>query len=363
MAKDSLPEQRTEMPTDRRLQEIRKEGALFHSTDLEHAAVLVAGFLAVSFMWNVLYVDMKYMLVRSFGLIAQRRELEPQDLINGFFGVVKLFAPDIFIVTACVATIAALSVFLQTKWNRREKWLKFRWDFLNPIQGVKRIFSIHGVTNVLKAIVKMAVVLPIGYWTLKGFAPQMVLVVHMSLADVLGLTGEVLQKVFWKIIYIFFVVAAIDIAWGKFQWLRQNKMTKQEVKEERKSVDGDESMRRKMVAKWQQRLNNKLQTSVPKADVIITNPTHYAIALQYDRDQYAAPIVVAKGTDFMAQRIREIAKTSGVPIVERKALARALYASTEVGSEVPRELFRAVAEVLAYVYRLKRPRVHTQDAG
>ena len=362
MAKDSLPEQRTEMPTDRRLQEIRKEGALFHSTDLEHAAVLVAGFLAVSFMWNVLYVDMKYMLVRSFGLIAQRRELEPQDLINGFFGVVKLFAPDIFIVTACVATIAALSVFLQTKWNRREKWLKFRWDFLNPIQGVKRIFSIHGVTNVLKAIVKMAVVLPIGYWTLKGFAPQMVLLVHMSLADVLGLTGEVLQKVFWKIIYIFFVVAAIDIAWGKFQWLRQNKMTKQEVKEERKSVEGDESMRRKMIAKGQQRLNNKLQTSVPKADVIITNPTHYAIALQYDRDQYAAPIVVAKGTDFMAQRIREIAKTSGVPIVERKALARALYASTEVGSEVPRELFRAVAEVLAYVYRLKRPRVHTQDA-
>ena len=209
MAKDSLPEQRTEMPTDRRLQEIRKEGALFHSTDLEHAAVLVAGFLAVSFMWNVLYVDMKYMLVRSFGLIAQRRELEPQDLINGFFGVVKLFAPDIFIVTACVATIAALSVFLQTKWNRREKWLKFRWDFLNPIQGVKRIFSIHGVTNVLKAIVKMAVVLPIGYWTLKGFAPQMVLLVHMSLADVLGLTGEVLQKVFWNIIYIFFVVGQL----------------------------------------------------------------------------------------------------------------------------------------------------------
>jgi flagellar biosynthetic protein FlhB len=363
MAKDSLPEQRTEMPTERRLEEIRKEGALFHSTDLEHALVLVAGFVAVSYMWKVLFVDMKYMLVRSFSLIAERKELQPTDLINGFFSVAKLFVPDIFIVTACVATIAALSVLLQTRWNRREKWLKFRWDFLNPIQGVKRIFSIHGVVNVLKAIVKMSVVLPIGYWTLQGFAPEMVRLVHMSLSDVLGLTGEVLQKVFWKIIYVFFVVAAIDMAWGKFQWLRQNKMTKDEVKDERKSVEGDESMRRKMVAKGQQRLNNKLQSSVPKADVIITNPTHYAIALQYDREQFAAPIVIAKGTDFMAQRIREIAKNSGVPIVERKALARALYASTEVGSEIPRELFRAVAEVLAYVYRLKRPRASAQDAG
>ncbi len=113
-------------------------------------------------------------------------------------------------------------------------------------------------------------------------------------------------------------------------------------------------MRRKMIAKGQQRLVNKLKSSVPKADVIITNPTHYAIALKYEREKFAAPIVVAKGTDFMAQRIREIAKENGIPIVERKALARALYASTEVGSEIPRELFRAVAEVLAYVFKKRR---------
>ena len=115
-------------------------------------------------------------------------------------------------------------------------------------------------------------------------------------------------------------------------------------------------MRRKIIAKGQQRLANKLRTSVPKADVVVTNPTHYAVALKYDRDRCAAPIVVAKGTDFMAQRIREIAAEHNIPILERKALARALYASTEVGSEIPRDLFRAVAEVLAYVYRMRRPR-------
>jgi flagellar biosynthetic protein FlhB len=209
----------------------------------------------------------------------------------------------------------------------------------------------------------MSLVLPIGYYALTGLAPEMVRLVHMSITDVLNLTGAALTRVFWKVMYIFFVIAAFDVMWGRFQWLKQHKMTKEEVKDERKAVEGDETMRRKMIAKGQQRLVNKLKSSVPKADVIITNPTHYAVALKYDRDQYAAPIVVAKGTDFMALRIREIAKENKIPIVERKALARALYASTEVGSEIPRELFRAVAEVLAYVYRLRRPRIQSQTRG
>jgi len=250
--------------------------------------------------------------------------------------------------------IASLSVLLQTKWNRRDKWIKFRWDFINPIKGLQRIISVYGVMNLFKAILKMALVLPIGYWALRGFAPELTRLVHMSLYDVLGTAGAAMKSVFWKIIYVLLAIAGIDIMWGRYQWFRKNKMTKDEVKDERKAVEGDETMRRKMIAKGQQRLMNKLKSTVPKADVIVTNPTHYAVALKYDRNNFAAPIVVAKGTDFMAQRIREIAKEHGIPIVERKALARALYSSTEIGSEIPRELFRAVAEVLAYVYRLKR---------
>lgn len=354
MASDSLPEQRTELPTERRLQDIRKEGAVFHSADLEHVFVLITGFLAVSYAWNVLYRDMQYMMVRAFKMIAEERVLHANDLVEGFLRLVMLVLPDIMIVTGCVAVIACLSVMLQTKWNRREKWIKFRWDFVNPIKGLQRIVSIYGLTNLLKAILKMALVLPIGYWALKGFAPELTRLVHMSLHDVLATAGAAMRSVFWKIIYVLFAIAILDIAWGKYQWLRKNKMTKDEVKDERKAVEGDESMRRKMIMKGQQRLLNKLKSSVPKADVIITNPTHYAVALKYERNKFAAPVVVAKGTDFMAQRIREIAKEHGIPIVERKALARALYASTEIGSEIPRELFRAVAEVLAYVYRLRR---------
>jgi flagellar biosynthetic protein FlhB len=342
------------MPTERRLQEIRKEGAIFHSTDLEHVFVLMAGFLAVSYSWNLIFTDMRMLMVKTFRLIANTEPLNPNDLIDGFIKLALIVLPDLLIVTGCVAAVASLSVLLQTRWNKREKWIKFRWDLLNPIAGIKRVFSIHGLTNLLKAIIKLVLVLPIGYWALKGFAPEMIRLVNMSLYDVLATTGAALQSVFWKVLYILIAVAVLDTAWGHFQWLRKNKMTKDEVKDERKSVEGDESMRRKMIAKGQQRLANKLKSSVPKADVIITNPTHYAIALKYDRDKFAAPIVVAKGTDFMAQRIREIAKEHGIPIVERKALARALYASTEVGSEIPRELFRAVAEVLAYVFRRRR---------
>lgn len=324
---------------------------------------MVAGFLAVSYAWNVLYRDMRYMLVRAFTMIGESRQLEPQDLINGFARVCLLLLPDLLLITGAVGLIAGLSVLFQTNWNKRDKWIKFRWDFINPLKGLKRIVSINGLTNVAKAIVKMALVLPIGYWALKGLAPEMVRLVHMSIADVLSLTGTALTRVFWRVMYIFFVIAAFDVVWGRFQWLKQNKMTKEEVKNERKATEGDEAMRRKMIAKGQQRIVNKLKSSVPKADVIITNPTHYAVALKYDRDQFAAPIVVAKGTDFMALRIREIATEHKIPIVERKALARALYASTEVGSEIPRELFRAVAEVLAYVYRLRRPRLQTQRRG
>jgi flagellar biosynthetic protein FlhB len=356
MSKDSLPEQRTEMPTERRLQEIRKEGAMYHSTDLEHAIVLVAGFLVVSMSWNALFGDLRYMLVRSFTMIGEVNHFGANDLVNGFMRVCMLIVPDLLIVTGCVGTVAALSVFLQTDWNRRDKWIKFRWDFVNPIGGLKRIVSIQGLVGVLKAIAKMALVLPVGYWALQGFAPELVRLVHMSVHDVLAMAGVSITKVFWKIMYILFAIAIADIAWGKFQWLKRNKMTKDEVKDERKAVEGDESMRRKIIAKGQQRLANKLRTSVPKADVVVTNPTHYAVALKYDRDRFAAPIVVAKGTDFMAQRIREIAAEHNIPILERKALARALYASTEVGSEIPRDLFRAVAEVLAYVYRMRRPR-------
>ena len=356
MASESLPEQKTEMPTDRRIGELRKQGSVFQSIDVVHAFVLMAGFLALNYSWNLLYEDMLYLFERSFMMIAERPSFEVNDLTNGFIRLIILVLPDIMIITGIESAVAALAVMFQTDWNKRDKWIKIRWDFISPIKGLQRMVSISGLMNTFKAIVKLGVVLPIGYWALQDFAPMMVKLIHSSVKDVLALTGTALNAVFWKIMYIFIALAVVDWVWGKFQWLKKNKMTKEEVKEERKSVEGDETMRRKMIQKGMARLAQRLRKTVPKAHVIITNPTHYAIALQYDKNSHGAPIVVAKGTDFIAQRIREIAKEHNIPILERKALARALYASTEVGSEIPRDLFKAVAEVLAFVYRLKRNR-------
>ena len=356
MASESLPEQKTEMPTDRRVSELRKEGSVYQSIDVVHVLVLAAGFLALNLSWNLLYTDMRYVFTKSFSMIAERPSFEINDLTSGFIRLILLVLPDLLVITGLVSVVAVLAVMLQTNWNKRDKWIKLRWDFINPLKGLQRIFSIAGVVNTLKAIVKLAVVLPIGYWALQGFAPMMVQLIHTSVVDVLALTGSALSTVFWKIMYIFVALSVVDWVWGKFQWLKKNKMTKEEVKEERKSIEGDEAMRRKMISKGMARIAQKLKKSVPMADVIVTNPTHYAVALKYDRSNHSAPIVVAKGTDFIAQRIREIAKEHNIPILERKALARALFASTEVGSEIPRDLFKAVAEVLAFVYRLKRPR-------
>jgi flagellar biosynthesis protein FlhB len=340
------------------MQELRKEGAIFHSSDVEQVLVFITGFLVLSASWNALYSDLKFVMSRSFGMVGENKALDVIELRNGFIALVRLLAPDIFIITVTIASVAALSVMLQTRWNRRAQWFRLRWDFLNPVGGLKRIVSIGGLVNVMKAVTKLALVLPVAYYALQSFVPQMVRLVHMSIPDIFSITGLALRSVFWKMMYIFIALAIFDVVWGKFQWLKRNKMTKQEVKDEQKATEGDESMRRKIISKGMARLAQKLKKSVPTADVVVTNPTHYAIALKYDRNRYAAPIVVAKGTDFIAQRIREIAKESGVPVLERKALARALYASTEVGSEVPRDLFKAVAEVLAYVYRLKNPHAH-----
>lgn len=334
--------------------ELRKEGAIFHSTELEHVLVFLAGFMVLTATWNALYADMKYVMVKSFRMIEEAHRLDLNALNAGFIALLQRVLPSLAVVVVCIASVAVLGVMLQTRWNRRAKWINFRWDFINVVAGIKKIFSIAGMVNVLKAIAKLAVALPIGFYALKGFAPQMVRLIHLSVNDVLAFTGGALTVVFWKLMYLFIALALFDLVWGKFQWLKRNKMTKEEVKDERKAIEGDESMRRKMIAKGMQRLAQRLRKSVPTADVVVTNPTHYAVALKYDRNRSAAPVVVAKGTDFMAQRIREIAQEHGVPVLERKALARALYASTEVGSEIPRDLFRAVAEVLAYVYRLKR---------
>lgn len=355
MAEHSTPEERTEMPTDRRMGQLRRDGAVHLSTEVAQLASILSGFIVVRFMLPGLVEDLKYVLVKAFKMISLSEPLTQGDLYSGFLSLILLLGPKIFCIVSLVAIFSSLAVMLQTNWNIKEKKIDFKWPQINPISGLSRIFSIMGVVNTLKGIFKLAIILPVGYFALSGFAPQMVHLIHTNIPEVMLFTSTALNKIFWRVMYILMVFAAFDYGWTKYQWLRQNKMTKDEVKDERKSVEGDEETRRRIQMKGIQRIMQRIKYSVPKADVVVTNPTHYAIALKYDRERMNAPTVVAKGKGFFALRIREIAKEAGVPILERKTLARALYDSVEVGASIPRELFKAVAEVLAYVYRLKNP--------
>lgn len=361
MAEYSTPEERTEMPTDRRMNQLRKEGALHCSVEVVHVVSLLSGFAALCILWPYLYNDMVILLKKSYQLIAMREPITVEMIMNGFIGLLYLFGPHLGILMIFTASMAALAVFLQTNWNIKEKKIHFKFDQLNPLSGMQRIFSIQGFVTTFKAILKLVIILPMAYFGIREIAPGMLQLVHMPVNEIFRLTGEGMAALFWKIMYILIAIAIFDFVWGKYQWLRNNKMTKEEVKDERKAVEGDEATKRQIQAKGLARIAQRIRESVPKATVVVTNPTHLAVALKYDRETMAAPVVVAKGKGFLAERIKLIAKGAGVPVLERKPLARALFESVEVGSMIPRELFRAVAEVLAYLYKLRNP--YAQTAG
>lgn len=355
MSETSAPEERTELPTDRRMGMLRKQGSIFTSNEVTTAISFLVGYYSISYLWPYFLNSFKMVFRSVFTAIGNPEPITVQWAYHGFVSILTVFGPLILIFTILVSGTSSLSVMLQTRWNIKEKWIKFDWASLNPINGIKKIFSIQGFINTGKAIVKLALILPIAYFALKAEAPKMIGLLHTSLHRVFEFAGQEIGVLFWKIMYVLIGIAVFDYFWGNFQWMKSNKMTKDEVKDERKATEGDETTRRKIISKAMQRLQSRLMSTVPKAHVVVTNPTHFAVALRYDRKSMKAPTVVAKGSDFMAQRIREIAKEAGVPIVERKTLARALFASVEVGHEIPYELYRAVAEVLAYVFKLKNP--------
>jgi flagellar biosynthetic protein FlhB len=341
--------------------EIRKNGQLFLSNDVVQVVTLLVGFVTLKLMWQPVLQNMQYLMIKSYSMISRREPLGSAELRDGFIRILILMAPHILGMVAITGLAASLAVLLQTNWNIKEKKVDFRWSFLNPIGGIQRIFSIQGAIATGKALIKLGLILPVGYFSLVGYYPQMLQLSFLPLEGVFAFAGTALSNLFWKVFYILLALAIFDYFYGKFQWLKVNKMTQEEVKDERKAVEGDETVKRKITQKGLSRIAQRIFQSVPKADVVITNPTHYSVAIQYDRRRMNAPVVVAKGKGYVALRIREIAKEHNVPILERKTLARALYSSTKVGSEIPHELFKATAEVLAYVYRLKSPRSSRQQ--
>lgn len=355
MSENSVPEERTELPSDRRMGKLRADGSLHLSSEVSQVGTLIFSFILLSYLFQSMWNDMRLTIVHLFGRIGEREYFFNGSLKEDLVWLTKLWLPDLGLWIVATAICGMLLTFIQTNFNIREEWIKFRFDMLNPITGLGKIFSIQGVVTTLKALFKLAIILPLGFFALKEALPEMLSLAHLSIAQTLNYMGEKTSAVFWAIIKVLILFAIFDYFWTRYQWFKQNKMTKPEVKDERKAVEGDEETKRRIQQKGLHRIAQRIRQTVPTADVIITNPTHYSIALKYDRNSMSAPKVIAKGKDHLALRIREIAKESGIPILERKSLARALFASVEVGATIPKELYRAVAEVLAYVFKIRNP--------
>jgi len=341
---------KTEEPTAKKRADARKKGQVGKSQELNTAFVLLMGFFMLKLLWDSIYLNIadytKYILSHP------TQTVDTETVIQLFLGIVELLAKTSFPIMIAIMFIGLSINFYQVGLHFNTEAMEPKLDKLNPINGFGRIFSKRALVEMLKSIFKIIVIGSALYVVLVDHVLSMPQFIFFGLENSLGQIADIIFNMAFKICGVIMVLGVLDLSYQKWQTTQDLKMTKQEVKDEFKQSEGDPQIKGKIKQKQRQMAMARMMQEVPKADVIVTNPTHFAVALEYHKGM-VAPRVLAKGQDLVAQRIKEIGREAGVAIVENKPLARALFASTEIGDSVPQELYQAVAEVLAYVYRLK----------
>lgn len=345
-------EDKTEEPSSQRLEDFREEGQVSQSKELTSLMVLIATLGSMYAMGPSLAGDfmdfMRRMFVESAGIeLTAERAGQVLWLCLGAAGHVVLPIAFAGFLAGVLGSVIQFG-FLFT-WAPLEPQL----DRLNPISGFSRIFAWSSLLEGAKSCLKLGAVIGVTYMLIKSEIMSSASVIDMESPQLVSYMSSTAFRLIGGVCIGLFVVAALDFAYQKFRYRKSLMMSKQEVKQEHKQREGDPLLKARMKSIQREQARKRMMQEVPKADVIVTNPTHIAIALRYDAEKMAAPRVVAKGADLMAQRIKDIARKHGIPMVENVPLARALHKSVKVGGSVPRPLFQAVAEVLAYVYRLK----------
>ncbi|MDD6810922.1 MAG: flagellar biosynthesis protein FlhB [Lachnospiraceae bacterium] len=357
-AKDGPGGEKTEEPTSKKLEDARKEGQVAKSKEIANACELLAVFVILK-VWTGYAGESFVGIFRNlYSQIPEYIKMYdgflPEATLNAIFFQTIL---RLFMMIAPVLLIGFLIAFLcdviQVKWKPTGKPLQPKFSKLNPVNGFKRIFSANSLMELVKAIAKIAIIVYAVYSYLSKNAPSIFLLYDLSLKQAIAQIGDLVVNLGLRICVFYMLIAAADFVYQKMKFKKDMKMTKQEVKDEYKNQEGDPQIKSKQRARMQEASRRRMMQKLPEADVVITNPTHYAVAIKYDPELYDAPYVVAKGADYLAQKIKETAKENNIEIVENKPLARMLYANVDVGGIVPPELYQAVAEVLAFVYHLK----------
>ena len=357
-AEDANGAEKTEQPTAKKLNDARKEGQVAKSQEIATAFTLLALFLIIWVLYPFIGTNIVGIFDRVYNSIPDVARTYDgrlpiayiRSIISNAILTMGLIASPFFILGFLIAFISDL---VQVGFKPTTKPLQPKFSKLNPISGMKKIFSTRKLFELAKSILKLAVMAVVIYSFLTGRTESLFLLYDMPLSQAIGLMGNLIISLGLRIAAAYMVIAFIDLIYQRRKFTKDMMMTKQEVKEEFKNSEGDPAVKSAQKRRMMEASRRRMMQQLPQADVVITNPTHYAVAIKYDADESDAPIVIAKGADYLAQKIKEIARDNDVEIVENKPLARMLYANVEVGELVPPELYKAVAEVLAYVYHLK----------
>ncbi len=342
--------EKTEEPTAKRKADARKKGQVGRSQEVNAAFVLLVGFLILRLLGGNAVAEIINYSTYIFGNL--NADINEETIMQMFIGMIILLAKTSIPLMVFIMIIGLAMNIAQVGFMFTTEQLQFNPGKLSPISGFKRMFSKRSLVELVKSLVKIII---IGYFVFSYLSEEIFQIPKLIYMDLMAGLNRMSDSIFtlaFKIIGVFMIMAALDYAYQKWQNNQDLKMSKQEVKEEFKQQEGDPKIKGKIRQKQRQMAMARMMQEVPKADVIVTNPTHFAVALKYDSGM-SAPVVVAKGQDLVAQKIKELARESRIPIVENKPLARALYATVEIGGAIPHEMYKAVAEVLAYVYRLK----------
>jgi flagellar biosynthetic protein FlhB len=345
---------KTEKATPKKRREARKKGQVFQSREISTTLVLLFIFISLRLFGGNIYKQLADFAVKVFTEYPQIENLYMPDIL------LRVFTDGLLVFFKAVGPILLVGLFTglivgyaQVGFLFTIETLKPNFSRISPISGVKRLFSMRGIVELLKAVVKVAA---IGYVTYSYLDNKVNTVVSLMDVDIMGIAsfiGITTMDLAIRICMVLVVIGGFDFAYQWWEFEKNMKMTKQEVKEEYKQIEGNPEIKSKIKQKQRQMSMRRMMQEVPKADVIITNPTHFACAIKYDAQTAEAPVLLAKGQDYTAIRIKEIAKDNKVEIVENKPLARAIFDTVEIGQAIPQELYQAVAEVLAFVYSLK----------
>ncbi len=346
--------EKTEKATPKKREDSRKKGQVLKSQDVTAAIVLFSIFTFMFFSAGSMRDNFFVFFREAFTHFVPIKTMDVEQVMLVYISVVKQMALILLPIMLIAVVASVVANLLQFGLLFTTETLKFDLKKIDPVKGLKRIFSIRAIVELFKSILKISfigTVTTMIVWSNLGevldlafTTPQVTLVTVAKLVGMMGIIASL----------VLLVISILDFLYQKFDYEKNLRMSKQDIKDESKNMDGDPLIKSRIRQRQREMAMRRMMQEIPEADVVITNPTHFAIALKYDEEKMDSPIVVAKGADFVAQKIKMIAAEHDIVMVENRPLARAMYDQVEIGDRVPEDFFKAIAEILAYVYRIKR---------